>query len=93
VSATNSPPGWVSPHCHSDLDLIVRLPEPADDLLDQLIALRDKCFGEATAPVDCRVDTPVGAISLAELVAGFDLALVNPPAYDFLPEVGLMNSI
>ena len=54
----------------SDLDLMIRLPGLCQSIIDELVSLHDNHFRNAAARVDCQVETPVGAISLTELVAG-----------------------
>jgi phosphoribosyl-dephospho-CoA transferase len=54
----------------SDLDLMIRLPGLCQSIIDELVALHDNHFWNAAARVDCQVETPVGPISLTELVSG-----------------------
>ena len=64
----------------SDLDLMIRLPGLCQTIIDELVTLHDKHFHNVAARVDCQVETPVGAISLTELVAGTrSLPVSTPP--------------
>jgi phosphoribosyl-dephospho-CoA transferase len=54
----------------SDLNLMIRLPGLCQSIIDELITLHDSRFRNAIPQVDCQVETPVGAISLTELVSG-----------------------
>ena len=53
----------------SDLDLMIRLPGLCQSIIDDLVALHDNHLWNAAARVDCQVETPVGPISLTELVS------------------------
>ncbi|BBY62113.1 malonate decarboxylase holo-ACP synthase [Mycolicibacterium helvum] len=51
----------------SDLDLLVRAPQGVTEALPALVQLHDQ-FRSLAARVDCQVETPSGAVALAELV-------------------------
>jgi phosphoribosyl-dephospho-CoA transferase len=53
----------------SDLDLLVRVPRDSSGTIGLLAALHRE-LGSLAARVDCQVETPSGAVALAELVDG-----------------------
>ena len=53
----------------SDLDLLVRVSRGSSEVLARLAALHRE-FGSLAVRVDCQVETPTGAVALAELVGG-----------------------
>jgi phosphoribosyl-dephospho-CoA transferase len=53
----------------SDLDLLVRVTRGSAEVLRCLAALHRE-FGSLAVRVDCQVETPAGAVALAELVRG-----------------------
>jgi phosphoribosyl-dephospho-CoA transferase len=65
---------------NSDLDLVIRLPGLCQSIIDELIRLHDSHFRNVELRVDCQVETPVGGISLTELVSATrPLAPTAPP--------------
>jgi phosphoribosyl-dephospho-CoA transferase len=63
----------------SDLDLLVRVPSGVSATLTLLAALHRQ-FRSLAARVDCQVETPSGAIALAELVDGASDVMVRTAA-------------
>jgi phosphoribosyl-dephospho-CoA transferase len=63
----------------SDLDLLVRVPSGVSAALTLLAALHRQ-FRSLAARVDCQVETPSGAIALAELVDGASDVMVRTAA-------------
>lgn len=53
----------------SDLDLLIRVPRDAAEPL-VLLAAMHRALSCVAVRVDCQVETPVGAVALAELVGG-----------------------
>jgi phosphoribosyl-dephospho-CoA transferase len=51
----------------SDLDLLIRVPRGAPDVLTRLMALHQK-LSLARVRVDCQIETSAGAVALAELI-------------------------
>ena len=51
----------------SDLDILIRVPRGAPDVHSRLIALHQK-LSLARVRVDCQIETPTGAVALAELI-------------------------
>jgi phosphoribosyl-dephospho-CoA transferase len=63
----------------SDLDLLVRVPSGVSATLTLLAALHRQ-FRSLAARVDCQVETPSGAVALAELVDGASDVMVRTAA-------------
>jgi phosphoribosyl-dephospho-CoA transferase len=60
----------------SDLDLVIRMPDGTAGLLPLLVALHRELSGVGVR-VDCQVESPIGAIALAELAGGRPDVLVR----------------
>lgn len=73
---------------NSDLDVIVRLPILTAAVLATLYQLQAE-LTEAPATIDCQLDTPRGAISLAELTACDNDVLVRTPTGPTLVNVSI----
>ena len=63
----------------SDLDLVLRAPHLTGEVLDQLAEFH-RAFGRLATRVDCQVETPSGAIALADLVGNNAEVMVRTPA-------------
>ena len=63
----------------SDLDLVLRAPLLTREALDQLAEFH-RAFGRLGTRVDCQVETPSGAIALAELAGDNTQVMVRTPA-------------
>ena len=63
----------------SDLDLLVLLPDGSPGAMTLLIALHRELRSLA-ARVDCQIETPCGAVALAELVSGQSDIMVRTAA-------------
>jgi phosphoribosyl-dephospho-CoA transferase len=63
----------------SDLDLVLRAPLLTREALDQLAEFH-RAFGRLRTRVDCQVETPSGAIALAELAGDNTQVMVRTPA-------------
>ena len=62
----------------SDLDVVVRIPICDGEVLDRLSAGHTQ-LARLDVRVDCQVETPAGAVALAELVSPSDEVLVRTP--------------
>jgi phosphoribosyl-dephospho-CoA transferase len=63
----------------SDLDLLVRVPRDVSAALT-LVAALHRQFRSLAVKVDCQVETPAGAVALAELVDGSSDVMVRTAA-------------
>jgi phosphoribosyl-dephospho-CoA transferase len=63
----------------SDLDVILRVGDINASLLQQLSALQGK-LSSAVARVDCQVETPAGAVALAEIASSHPRVVVRTVA-------------